>query len=67
MPDESTAFHSRWSFGQRVYIDSDRDLKGVVTGLCWKDSDGHTVEVSWMHNGISQAAWIQSWRLSDAQ
>ena len=59
-------FESEFSFGQRVCVDQDRDLVGFVTGFLWKDSDGHSVEVSWMHNGAAHTGWFQPWRLKDS-
>jgi hypothetical protein len=48
----------------RVLIDGDTSLRGRVIALSWRSEDGNTVEVSWIHNGISHAAWFQSWRLT---
>ena len=60
---EVTLFAPYFNFGQRVHIDSDRDLVGVVTAFCWRDSDSHSVEVSWIHNGVSHNAWFHPSRL----
>lgn len=58
-------FGSPWAIGDRVHMDDDRDLVGRVTGLCWREA-GHTVEVSWVHNGAAQCSWFDHWRLTVA-
>ncbi len=63
-PKTKKHFHSDYNFGDRVKIDG--DMTGVVTGFCWKYDDGHTIEVSWIHNGAPHTVWLQPWRLSNA-
>lgn len=58
-------FLTPFEFGQRVTID-DTDLAGRVTAFCWRDTDGHTVEVSWIHNGDAKSAWLPAWRIKAA-
>jgi len=62
--DPRSRYSSPFAFMDQVHIDGDTALRGHVTALCWRSEDGHTVEVSWMHNGISYAAWFQTWRLT---
>ena len=62
--DPRSRYSSPFALMDRVHIDGDTSLRGHVTALCWRSEDGHTVEVSWMHNGISYAAWFQAWRLT---
>lgn len=71
-PPGST-FQAAFAFGDHVRIDTTHPfvstaecLTGVVTGVCWKSCDGHTIEVSWIYNGQSYAAWFQPWRLQHA-
>lgn len=69
-PQDKTAgmteqiYTTEWPIRSRVQIDGHQDLIGHVTGVCWKADDGHSIEVSWIHNGTSQVAWFQPWRLS---
>lgn len=65
-PPPRMTLHSQWVFGDRVEIDG-TDVIGVVTAICWRSQDGMTIEVSWMHNGTAQTAWIQPYRLKEAE
>ena len=62
--DPRSRYSSPFALMDRVHIDGDTSLRGHVTALCWRSEDDHTVEVSWMHNGVSYAAWFQAWRLT---
>jgi len=62
-PPPRSVFHSAFAYGDRVHIDTDKDLIGVVTAFLWRDGEGHTVEVCWFHNGADHSAWFQPWRL----
>jgi hypothetical protein len=55
-----------FSFGARVLIDGDRSVVAVVTGFLWR-STICTIEVSWMNSGAVQTAWLEQWRLSEAE
>ena len=57
-------FDAPFTFGQRVYLDDDRELIAIVTGLMWRDCDGVSVEVSYLHNGDAKSAWMHPWRLT---
>ena len=50
-----------------MHIDDDKDLKGVVTGFCWRSEDRPTVMVSWMHSGDAKEEWFQPWRLTHVE
>lgn len=58
-----TRLVSEFAFRDRVQIDSDPSIIGVVSGFAWSTEEGHTVKVSWMHAGTAQVAWFDSWRL----
>jgi hypothetical protein len=58
-----THFSSEFAFRDRVLIDGDQSIIGVVSGFAWSTEEGYTVKVSWMHAGAAQVAWFDSWRL----
>lgn len=62
----SVSFKSSFAIGDRVLIDGCRDLVGRVTAYLWR-STGCQIEVSWIHNGTAQSAWIDDWRLTAAE
>lgn len=51
----------------QVTIDHDPSIIAVVTAVCWRSDDGCTIEVSWMHAGVIQTAWLSPWRLAPAR
>ncbi len=57
----------RWSFRDRVWLDGEGSIEGIVTGFQF-DGEDHAplVAVSWIHNGEAKSAWFQDWRLSAA-
>jgi len=55
----STKFLSNFSFRDRVTIDADASITGVVSGFAWSTDEGETIKVNWMHNGTSQVAWFE--------
>ncbi len=57
-------FISRFDFGDRVEIDADPDMVGVVAGVIWRDNGEHAIEVSWVHNGTLQTHWFSERRLA---
>ena len=62
-----TILRSQWAFGDCVLIDGDTSLVGRVTAFSWRDGASETVEISWIHNGTAQIAWMQPYRLSLAE
>lgn len=62
--DREYAFRTKFNMRDRVCIDGDASIVGVVTGVCWQDGPGHTVEVSWLHNGQMHKDWVSHWRLT---
>lgn len=59
-----TTLTSTFAFRDRVTIDADASITGVVSGFAWSTDEGETVKVNWMHNGGSQVAWFDVWRLT---
>jgi hypothetical protein len=62
--DQRSRYTSHFALMDQVHIDDDTSLRGYVTALCWRSEEGHTLEVSWMHNGQPHSAWFQPSRLS---
>jgi hypothetical protein len=60
-------FRSDFDLFDKVMIDDDRSLIGKVTSFQFRPiSDGgcsRTVEVSYIHNGSSHSAWVETARL----
>lgn len=57
-------FASIWSFRDRVLIDGDTSIVGLVTAFQFRGDRGEPiVEVSWVHNGDVKTAWFEEWRL----
>jgi hypothetical protein len=59
-------FESDWAFGDRLYIDGDRSIKATVVGFRF-GVISHVVMLEWMHDGKSQQAEIELFRLSAAE
>lgn len=58
---------TNFAIGQPVKVaDASGPLLGVVTQITFRSTYEHVFEVSWLHNGTSQSAWFQPWRLFDA-
>ncbi len=55
---------SRFDFGDKVYIDHDKSIKGVVIGFKWMTQNAVVIEVAWMANGSAHEGWFDDWRLS---
>lgn len=47
----------------RVIIDGDQTIKGVVTGIQIRAAGYWSAEVSYVHGGIPQSPWIEGYRL----
>lgn len=56
-------FETNRYLGEQVCIDGDDSLRAVVTGVLWKSSGDHQIEVSWIHNGTANSAWFADHRL----
>ena len=55
-------FSSPFRLGDKVHIDGDQDLVGMVTGVLFRES-GMEVEVGWLHAGDSKSVWFQPMRV----
>jgi hypothetical protein len=53
-------------FGQRVTIDGDDSVKGIVTGFCIYPH-AMQIEVAWFANGDAKSAWFGVFRLKGAE
>jgi hypothetical protein len=56
-------FESRWNFRDRVYLDNDNSIVGFITAFQFREERPPMIEVAWVHNGDSRAAWFEEWRL----
>jgi hypothetical protein len=50
----------------RVIIDGDASVVGVISAVQFRMTREPLYEVSYMHNGVAQASWIEEWRLEAA-
>lgn len=55
----------KFDLGDSVHIDHDTSITAVVTGFLAR-AHRMQFEVSWFHNGSSQTAWIDEFRLTEA-
>lgn len=65
MMNDSVEATPRFAIGNRIYIDHDRDLVGIVTAIFIRHQ-GVSYEVSYMHNGESKNPIIEDYRLTRA-
>lgn len=58
-------FSTAYSIGDRVTIDRDESLIGVVTAICIR-GEGLNIsyEVSYIHCGSSHTPWVEQWRIN---
>lgn len=61
----SMSLESPFTFGDRVIIDGDKSLIARVTRINFA-SHFCEIEISWVHNGSIQTAWVANWRLEPA-
>lgn len=59
----SHEYFSPYRVGNKVLIDGDRSIVGVVTALLWR-AGFHQVEVCWFSGGAHQSFWFDHWRLT---
>jgi hypothetical protein len=59
-------FSSKFALRDRVWIDGDDTINATVVGFAFY---GQTTEVqiSWVHAGAIQTAWVAEWRLTHAE
>lgn len=62
-----THFETDWAFGDRVFIDGDRSIKGTITGFEFFAEYPHFARVEWIHDGQPRKDDIQLYRLSKAE
>jgi hypothetical protein len=63
-PVFKTTFGSVWGLNDRVIADGDRSLPMTVTAFQFRLERSPIVECSYFHNGKSETAWMEEWRLS---
>lgn len=66
MGDEpaGSIFTSDFRLGQRVCIDGDGSIVGIVIGMAWESNGAQSIKVGWMHAGTSQEGWFSADRLA---
>lgn len=57
-------FESLFSLGDRVKIDGDAEINGVVIGIWLEDTGGVSAKVSRFHAGTRHDDWYWEGRLS---
>lgn len=60
-----TLYDAPFALGEKVVVDDDASVVGVVTAFCWR-VEAPQVEVSWWHAGDAKSAWFTPWRLRRA-
>ena len=55
---------SEFSIKDRVWIDGDRSIQGVVVAIRWSRDSFPQYEVGWMHEGRAEFVYFDEWRLS---
>lgn len=58
-------FTCKFKITQRVHIDSDNSITGIITCVEWRLPELVRYEVSWIHNGDAKSAMFEEWRLSE--
>ncbi len=54
----------KFKIGQKVHIDSDTSIVGVISCVEWRSPAYIRYEVSWVHNGDAKFIVFEEWRLS---
>jgi len=62
----ATTITADFSLRDRVYVDSCRELVGIVTAVTWRHPQLINYEISWITNGNSESNIIEGWRLTPA-
>jgi len=57
----------KFEIGQRVHIDADRSIIGIITMIEWRRNDLARYEVSWLCGGDARFIIFDEWRLSEAE
>jgi hypothetical protein len=60
------SFECKRDIKERVIIDGDASVVGVISAVQFRLTREPLYEVSYMHNGVAQAPWVEEWRLGDA-
>lgn len=65
-PVQCKTLKCKYGFGDRLQIDSDGTIVGVVVSIEWRRPDVVRYELSWFHQGNVQFAVFDEWRLAPA-
>lgn len=55
---------TQFDIRDRVHIDGDTSMTGVITAFQFRETRLPIYEVSYIHNGGAQAPWVEEWRLT---
>lgn len=55
----------KFDISDRVHIDDEKSIVGVVTGLL-RENTGGSVRVSWFNAGEMREHWLPEWRVTPA-
>lgn len=61
--NSKAVYYPEFGFGDKVIIDNEKSLVGIVTGILWRSTLSQ-VEVSWFHSGTHHSEWFAEWRIS---
>ncbi len=55
---------STFDIRDRVVIDGDGSITGVVIAIRWTGENMPEYHIAWMHEGRSESAYFDEWRLT---
>lgn len=56
--------HSIFDIKDRVMIDDDPAIRGIIVAIRWSRDNQPTYEVAWMQDGKAEYVYFDEWRLS---
>jgi hypothetical protein len=54
----------KFNLKDKVHIDNDDSIVGIITAIQWRIESNCSYEVSWFSNGKAESSFIEEWRLS---
>lgn len=55
---------SKFDIRDKVTIDNDETVRGVIVAIRWSRDNLPHYEISWMNNGAAEFVYFDEWRLS---
>lgn len=56
----------KFELTQDVNVGIKKDIKGEITGLCYRSGDRKTYEVTRWNNGNRKSDWMEEWEIEHA-